>query len=107
MVIYEVNLEIRKPIKEAFVHWLDSHIKKMLCFDGFKYAKVYRLWPSDEETLHPESYHACIHYFVENREKLENYFIENATEMRSEALEKFGNSFTAHRRILYLEKELT
>ena len=46
----------------------------------------------------------CIHYSVKSMDHLNDYMSNHAYNMRKEAIDLFGNYFTAKRRILSIEK---
>jgi antibiotic biosynthesis monooxygenase (ABM) superfamily enzyme len=94
MVIYEVNLEINKEIYTDYMKWLKQHIQLMLQFKGFISAKVSHL-----TEINPHIKHVTIWYSLESKQALEQYLTLHAPTMRQEGIEKFGNKFSAHRRI--------
>ncbi len=99
MVIYEVNLKINNCIATKFKAWLNAHVSEMLEIDGFIKAKILKdNDSSDNFTL------LTVHYTVENYDKLEAYFLNQATQMREDGVARFGNKFTATRRIFEIVK---
>lgn len=101
MLIYEVNLAVDEEIKFKFAGWLPDHIARMLELDGFKAAYWFFRNPGDEGM--PESSVLwTIQYVVQDRARLDNYLKGKAAEMRQEAIDLFGDKFTASRRILQL-----
>lgn len=112
MLIYEVNLEVDESINHKMAGWLPDHITEMLGFDGFKAAHWYFRNPEDETPADASSTEGSsksapktlwtIHYLVESRAALDDYFKNNAPRMREEGKNRFGDQFTATRRILNL-----
>jgi hypothetical protein len=91
MVIYEVNLSICDEIYTEYYAWLLGHIKQILKFDGFKRADVGRVDGTKDVRV-------C--YWVDSLENLNNYLALHAVKMRQEAIERFGDQFTATRRVV-------
>ena len=98
MIIYEVNLSVEHEIESVFIPWLKSPILKILKLEGFTSASLLR----DVENV-SESAKWVIHYKIENRMDLDNYFDNHAKEMRQAALDRFCDGFSATRRILNIE----
>ena len=98
MVIYEVNLTISTKVYSQFLVWLDSHIKKMLEFDGFIDSTIYKI---NSNTINQKK--ICIHYKVDSKENLDKYINNNAYKMKQEGISLFKDSFSANRRILFLK----
>ena len=95
MIIYEVNLTIQTEIYNDFHKWLNRHIDEMLEYDGFINAKMF--YPVENLKSKKK---ICIQYSVYSKDDLDNYLINHAKKMRGEAINLFGNSFTAKRRIM-------
>ena len=99
-VIYEVNLTVDFDIADIFKNWLCTHVSTMLTFEGFTKADWFER-ESSEEANQGNKKHWTIHYHVESKSQLENYFQHHASQMRQEGIDQFGNKFSATRRILY------
>lgn len=97
MIIYEVNLAFEKTISEDFRLWLNEHIAQMLQFSGFIQANLLQSESddSDQEKL-------TVHYYLTDREALENYLVNFAPKMRQQGIERFKDKFSAQRRILQI-----
>lgn len=98
MINYEVNLEIETSRYETFLPWLSEHINELLCFDGFKTARVF------EETSSSSSRKITVQYEVDTIEDLQAYFDNHALAMREKTKSMFGDTVKASRRILKLNK---
>lgn len=96
MIQYEVTLEIEKSIFDEFYHWLHEHIHDMLKIEGFLSAHLY------EETEHKK---LIVSYEVASMNDLNHYFKTEAATMRESGIRKFGNQFSATRRILKLQQQ--
>lgn len=93
-VIYEVNLSVNPSIQSDFGQWLEIHIKEMLALPGFQSAQW---WQVETES---ELIEWCVHYILDDRNSLQRYFEEFASQMRGDGLTRFGDHFQASRRIL-------
>ena len=98
MLIYEVNLEVDHDIADEYSQWLEDHIGQVLKFEGFLSAELF-----EEQTGGVEKNNSgkwTIHYHVRDLECLENYFDQHAAKMRKDGLDRFGDKFSATRRVL-------
>lgn len=96
MVIYEVNLTINNEIFNDYYPWLIKHIEIMLQFPGFCKAEISKEKISADVTNITKM---AIHYFIETEQDLNHYLKTHATAMREEGIKKFGDNFSASRRI--------
>lgn len=103
MIIYEVNITIPQLISDEFVLWLQDHIKQMLLLPGFVEAKLFHEIVS-EKSEHEKKY--VVHYFLNDQNSLEAYFLNHAQNMRAEGVKKFGDSLKVTRRTLGLDFNL-
>ena len=92
---YEVCLEPDPAILAEFDPWLETHVREMLRLPGFTGASIHRA--EEPGTGRPQR---VVRYRVEDRDALERYFREHATAMRAAGLERFGDRFTATRRVI-------
>jgi hypothetical protein len=94
-VIYEVDLRPDPSIEAEFDEWLEHHVREMIRLPGFLGATIYRSEdPGSGETQR------TTHYRLRDRAALEDYFREHAERMRADGIRRFGDRFTATRRIL-------
>lgn len=100
MIIYEVNLSVNEDVADRFKTWLEKHIVEILEISGFEKATIYDI-ESDEQGQVRWS----VHYVLDTRESLENYFTHHAAAMREDGMKHFGGQFTADRRILSVNKQ--
>lgn len=96
MIIYEVNLDIDRSIEADYATFMAHHIDEMLQFDGFEKAEWFEREGEGNEKI------VCwtVQYHLRSMTELEHYFEHHAARMRSDGKNKFGNRFTANRRIL-------
>jgi len=94
-LIYEVTLTIERDIAEPFDQWLAEHVEDMLDLPGFVSARVFEMDDDDEGYAR-----RVTHYYLESENHLEQYFADNASDMRQSGIDRFGDRFRASRRIL-------
>lgn len=105
MVIYEVSLTIDSEIYLEYKSWLKDHITEMLRFPGFIEAKILTDL-TDNNIEAKESQSLIVQYLIKDEDHLNNYFNNNANEMRKKGTSIFGNKFSAQRRILNVEDKV-
>ncbi|RDI42596.1 DUF4286 family protein [Aquicella lusitana] len=96
MVIYEVNLNVSHEIYDDYYKWLLEHIKAMLKLDGFKKAEIGLIKGEEDDGKK----HIRVNYLVDSYNHLKQYLTHDAPAMRVEGLQKFGDKFSASRRII-------
>ncbi len=99
-VLYEVNLDAEAGIEGPFDTWLRDHIADVLQFDGFLSAEVL-----DDATAPEGRIRRIVQYRLRNQAALEAYLREHAPRMRAQGVEKFGERYTATRRVLAHREE--
>ncbi len=94
-LIYEVTLVIERDIVEPFDSWLADHIEEMLAIPGFLKANVFAL--EDDEQGRARR---VTQFYLESENHLEQYFVGRAEQMRQVGIDRFGDRFSASRRVL-------
>ena len=94
-VTYEVALTPDPEILREFDLWLEGHVAEMLRLPGFDSASIHAA--EDPATGRPER---VVRYRLDSREALERYFRDDAARMRADGLNRFGDRFSASRRIV-------
>jgi Protein of unknown function (DUF3667)/Domain of unknown function (DUF4286) len=94
-LIYEVTLTIERDIIDSFDGWLANHVEEMLAIPGFISANVFALDDDDSGQVK-----RVTQYFLDSEGDLESYLVDQATAMRQSAIDRFGEQFSATRRIL-------
>jgi len=94
-VVYEVSLEADADIAGPFDTWLRDHIADMLQFDGFRSAEIL-----DDDSATPGRIRRIVQYRLRNHEALDDYLANHAPRMRAQGVARFGNRFSAERRVL-------
>ncbi len=102
MMLYEVNLKVKKEVIRPFLEWLPGHMERVLKAEGFFHASLFQ-----EDREREEDLNLTVFYKVRSKENLESYFNGHAKEMREEGLKKFPDQFEAKRRIHSLIDEVT
>jgi hypothetical protein len=102
MLIYEVNVSVLESRAEEYAEFLNHHIREILAFQGFVSAELLReIRPaSDASTDQTKKVQFVVQYRVQSEQDLQHYFDHHAAAMRQDAIQRFGDSFTAHRRNL-------
>lgn len=96
MVIYEVNLDVDHDVFNDYYSWLMEHAKEILKFDGFQKAEIGLIEQQDEQAKKK----IRVSYTIASYHDLQTYLTQHATKMRAEAINKFGNKFSANRRVI-------
>jgi hypothetical protein len=99
-VLYEVNLDAEAGIEGPFDTWLRDHIADVLQFDGFLSAEVL-----DDATAPAGRIRRIVQYRLRNQAALDAYLREHAPRMRAQGVEKFGERYSAQRRVLAHREE--
>lgn len=96
-VVYEVNLDVDAGIEADYRAWLRAHAAQMLELPGFVDARVFDvLDPSPA----PGRVALCVCYRLRDAAALQDYLEHHAAGMRGDGMARFGDRFTATRRIL-------
>lgn len=95
MVVYEVNLKVNKAIAAEFQDWLAIHVDEMLAIKGFEKAQCLL----EEKTDEPDKVYWTTQYYLTDRASLQDYFDNHAAVMRQDGIDRFGDQFSAERRI--------
>lgn len=104
MILYEVNLVIDPNIEQDYDTWLDAHIHEILTIEGFVGA---RWWFDSRYDAKEKSnqLHYTVQYELKDSMALQHYLDHHAPRLRQKGLDRFGEKFTATRRVLKLKKD--
>jgi hypothetical protein len=94
-VVYEVNLEADADIASPFDTWLRDHIADMLQFEGFRSAEIL-----DDPSAPAGRIRRIVQYRLHDQAALDDYLAIHAPRMRAHGVARFGDRFTAERRVL-------
>ena len=97
MIVYEVNIEVRDAAYADYRAWLVQHVEQMLALPGFVAAEILeRRDPPAAGGTHA----LTVHYRLVDEAALQRYLAEHAVRMRDEGVRRFGDAFSATRRVL-------
>jgi len=94
-IVYEVNLEADADIAAPFDTWLRDHIADMLQFEGFRSAEIL-----DDASAPAGRIRRIVQYRLRDQAALDDYLAQHATRMRAQGAARFGDRFSAERRVL-------
>ena len=100
MILHEVRLSVDHGIAADYRSWLESQIHDMLALPGFEYAELLREQGDESRAVF------VAHYWMRDRDALKMYLRDHAASMRADGLRRFGNQFSAERRVLELERRI-
>lgn len=102
MIIYNVTTNINNEVHDQWLSWMkNTHIPAMLSTQKFIKAKMCKVLI--EEDMGGSTY--SVQYTAPNKETLEKYYIEDATQLRGEAQKLFPNQFVDFRTELEIISE--
>lgn len=97
-IIYEVNLVVDSDIVTEYRSWLSTHVQEMLALPGFLGARI--LETSEPENVDTQTTF-CTQYELVDQAVLDEYFRVHAGRMRADGISRFGDRFSASRRVLH------
>ncbi|MEO6173136.1 MAG: DUF4286 family protein [Arenimonas sp.] len=95
-IFYEVNVFFERDIEIAYRAWLTEHIAEILALPGFLDAQLFDV----QQDAEPDRLAICMQYRLDSQTSLDNYFQQHAARLRADGIEKFGQRFSANRRVL-------
>jgi len=101
MIYYEVNLKIDHSIYDDYIAWLKPHIEEMIKFKGFIDARLLQQTDVNDE----QNKHITVLYSLDHQEALQHYLKNHAHHMRDDGIKRFGDKFSATRRVFVVEEE--
>lgn len=101
MYIYNVTINIDNSVHQEWLTWMETHILDVLNTGKFKSAKFTQVLV--EEEMSGKTY--SVQYTANSREDLEDYYNEDAEELRIATTKKFGDKMLAFRTELKLIKK--
>lgn len=94
MIIYNVTINVDESIHDPWMKWMtEKHIPEMLRTGKFTKALMSQVLV--QEDLGGITY--SVQFTCSSRETLDQYYREDADELRREGFELFGNKFGAFR----------
>jgi hypothetical protein len=101
MYIYNVTVNIDAAAHDAWLNWIEVHIKEVLNTGRFTTAKLTEVLV--EEEMGGKTY--SIQYAATTREDLDAYYKFDAPNLRSEGLKKFADKMLTFRTELKVVNE--
>lgn len=95
-IIYEVNVFVQPEIEAEYRSWLQKHIAEILELPGFLNAQSFDIEGGEDK----DTIDICVQYRLDSQTSLDNYFAHHAPRLRADGVKKFGDRFTASRRVL-------
>lgn len=96
MIVYEVNLAVREDVYADYCGWLAIHVDEMLALPGFVGAEILE---QREPAATQGTRALTVHYRLVDEAALQSYLAEHASRMREDGTRRFGDAFTATRRV--------
>ena len=101
MYIYNVTINIDDAAHNEWLIWIESHITEVLNTGKFTKAKLTEVLVNEE--MGGRTY--SIQYTANTREDLEDYYREDADNLRLQGLKKFADKMLAFRTELKIVNE--
>lgn len=95
-IIYEVNLSVQPEIEAEYRAWLVDHIGEILALPGFIGAQSFDV----QQDASISTIAICVQYRLESQAALDDYLQQHAPRLRADGITKFGDRFSATRRVL-------
>ena len=103
MIIYNVTVNIEESIHDEWLEWIKNHIPQVLATGKFIDARLTKVLV--EEEMGGTTY--AIQYKAKSREVLENYYQNDAADLKQEGFIKFADKMLAFRTELEIIAEYT
>lgn len=97
MLVYEVNVAVDAELRDAYLAWLHPHIDEICALDGFTGAACFEV---RDPLPDPGRVAFCVQYRLVDEAALEAYLREHAPRLRADGVARFGDRFSATRRVL-------
>ena len=97
MIVYEVNLFVRREAEAEYRAWLGAHVAQILALPGFTGARILE---REDPPAQDGEVALCVQYELRDAAALDAYLREHAARMRADGEARFGGRFRAERRVL-------
>lgn len=97
MLVYEVNIEIDAPIRDAYLQWLEAHVREIRALPGFTGARTFEV--SDPPPA-AGTCAFCVQYHLVDEDALATYLRDDAPRLRADGVQRFGAAMRATRRVM-------
>jgi antibiotic biosynthesis monooxygenase (ABM) superfamily enzyme len=102
VIVYEVNVAVRREIEADYRQWLDGHVREIVALPGFLGARVFE---RREPAAADGEFALCMQYRLRDAAALADYLCEHAPRLRADGIARFGDRFRAERRVLEFASE--
>lgn len=97
MFIYNVTTKVEHPVSTEWLQWLQQvHIPAMIATGCFTKAVILKLKAVDDS----DGLTYAVQYYANNETDYEKYLANFATDLRAEALNKWGDKIISFRTIM-------
>jgi len=97
MIVYNVTTKVEHSVAQAWLTWLqEEHIPDIIATGCFTHAVILHLLETDDM----EGVTYAVQYHSANKALYDRYLEQYADEMRSKAMNKWGNKFIAFRSLM-------
>lgn len=97
MLVYEVNVEVERELRDDYLAWLRPHIDEICALEGFTGALCFEV---QDPAPRPGRVGLCVQYRLVDAAALEAYLRDHAPRLRADGVARFGERFSASRRVL-------
>ena len=97
MIIYEVNIDVREGVFDAYHAWLAPHVAEIRSLPGFIGAHIFE---QRDPPPAPGVRALTVWYRLVDEAALQRYLGEHAPRLREDGLRRFGDAASATRRVL-------
>lgn len=94
MIVYEVRIVVAPAIEAAWRAWLPGHVRELLALPGFLGAEWFEEYDAGDSPCF------VVQYRLADQAALDRYLAEDAPRLRADGIARFGEGFTATRRVL-------
>lgn len=104
MIIYNVTINIDESVEKQWLQWMhEKHIKDVLDTGKFHSARLIKVLV--EEQMGGSTY--SVQFMTDSKEKLQQYYAQDAPALRAESAGLFGEKMLAFRTELEVISEHT
>jgi heme-degrading monooxygenase HmoA len=100
VILYEVRIAVDRELADEYHGWLEAHIREILALPGFQFAELLREEGDAARAVF------VVHYWLADRDALTRYLRDHAPRMRADGAARFGDRFSAERRVLELDRRI-
>jgi hypothetical protein len=97
MIVYNVTTKVEHSVVEPWLSWLkEEHIPEIIATGCFTHAVIMHLLEVDDT----EGVTYAVQYHAADKALYDRYLEQFANEMRSKAMDKWGNKCIAYRSLM-------